>query len=393
MKSVGLFAGIGGIELGFKSAKIDCVHLCEINPGAAEVLERSFKGVPLTYDVKELTALPDTDIVAGGFPCQNLSLAGDNKGIHGEKSGLVNDFFRLIKSMRKKPTWIALENVPFMLWQRKGEAMRYVTGLFDDFGYRWAYRVVDARSWGRPQRRRRVLFVASQTEDPRSVLFADEAIADYDTDHGDAPCGFYWTEGKRGLGWAPNATPTIKGGSTIGIPSLPAIWFRSTGDLATPDICDAERLQGFRAGWTDVEVAGKAIKMGFRCSMVGNAVSVPMAKWLGSRLVKPGTYATERTMSQFISGVWPNAAWGAPGEVFPVNISEFPKKLTYTGLDVFLKYPTKPLSVKASSGFLKRARSGKTRFADGFLQAVEAHIKKEEATQNGEVPELTLEKV
>ncbi|BCR03077.1 putative BsuMI modification methylase subunit YdiP [Desulfuromonas versatilis] len=374
MKSVGLFAGIGGVELGFERAGIQCVHLCEINEGAAEVLKRGFPGVPLSYDVKKLTTIPDVDIVAGGFPCQNLSLVGDNKGIHGEKSGLVNDFFRLIESKRKKPTWIVLENVPFMLWQRKGEAMRYVIGLLEGLGYRWAYRVVDARAFGRPQRRRRVLFAASRTEDPRTVLFSDEAFADYDTDHGNSPCGFYWTEGRAGLGWAPNATPTLKGGSSVGIPSLPAIWFRRTGELATPHICDAERLQGFRAGWTDVEVNGKPIRLGFRCGMVGNAVSVPMAKWLGGRLVKPGTYESDRTMPQYDGGVWPNAAWGEKGKVFPVEITEYPKKYKYKGLEEFLKYPTKPLSERAASGFLKRARSGKLRFAEGFLEAVEAHI-------------------
>lgn len=377
MKSVGLFAGIGGIELGFERAGIKCTHLCEINQAAATVLRRSFLGVPLTHDVKKLAAIPDAEIVAGGFPCQNLSLVGDKKGIHGEKSGLVNEFFRLVESKRKKPTWIVLENVPFMLWQKKGEAMRYVISLLDNLGYNWAYRVVDARAFGRPQRRRRVLFVASKIADPREVLFADEAIADYDTDHGDAPCGFYWTEGRAGLGWAPNGTPTLKGGSSVGIPSLPAIWFRKSGKLVTPHICDAERLQGFRAGWTDVEVEGKPVKLGFRCGMVGNAVSVPMAEWLGGRLVKPGAFMMSRTMPRFDGGVWPNAAWGTKGKVFPVEISEFPKKLKYIGLEEFLKYPTGSLSVRAASGFLKRAHSGKLRFADGFLDAVKIHIERQ----------------
>lgn len=375
MKSVGLFAGIGGFELGFERAGIECAHLCEIEDAAASVLKTKFPHVPFSRDIREMKSLPDADIVAGGFPCQNLSLVGDNAGINGEKSGLVSEFFRLIDRKKPKPRWIVLENVPFMLWQKKGEAMRYVIGALEQQNYKWAYRVVDARAFGKPQRRRRVLFVASQTEDPKEVLFADESFADYDTDQGDTPCGFYWTEGRAGLGWAPDATPTLKGGSGLGIPSLPAIWFRKSGTLATPNIYDAERLQGFSAGWTDVEVDGKKVRLGKRCNLVGNAVSVPMSKWLGSRLMSPGEYVADRTMPEFTSGVWPNAAFGGDGRVFPVKISEFPKKYKYQGLESFLKYPTKPLSVRASTGFLKRANAGRLRFAEGFLDSVELHIK------------------
>jgi DNA (cytosine-5)-methyltransferase 1 len=98
-----------------------------------------------------------------------------------------------------------------------------------------------------PQRRERVLFVATTTEvDPASVLLTDEVEPCLAPTNLDAYAhGFYWTEGIRGLGWAPDSIPTLKNGSTVGIPSPPAILFPS-GDVITPDVQDAERLQGFR---------------------------------------------------------------------------------------------------------------------------------------------------
>src|SRR5262245_59574290 len=100
---------------------------------------------------------------------------------------------------------------------------------------------------GIPQRRERVYIVASRVGDPRDVLLVDDAGAPEAPDlerWRSVACGFYWTEGLRGLGWAFDAVPTLKGGSTIGIPSPPAIVLRS-GAIVQPDIRDAERLQGF----------------------------------------------------------------------------------------------------------------------------------------------------
>jgi DNA (cytosine-5)-methyltransferase 1 len=376
MKSTGLFAGIGGFELGFHKAGIDCEMLCEIDDAAVSILNKAFPGVEIVRDIRNLKKIPQSDIIAGGFPCQNLSLVGDKTGINGAQSSLVNEFFRLVSVQRRKPKWLVLENVPFMLWQKKGEAVRHVISQFELLGYSWAYRVIDSRSFGLPQRRRRVLFVASKEEDPRDVLLSDEVLRDFDNDDGLAPCGFSWTEGRAGLGWAANAVPTLKGGSSIGIPSLPAIWFRNTGVIATPHICDAERLQGFVSDWTKVTVHGAPLRDGYRCKLVGNAVNVPLAVWLGRRLKKPGVFNESRTSGEYTGGTWPNAAWGGKGKAFGVKISEYPIARKYIDLEHFLRHPTKMLSHKAASGFLKRAREGSLNFADGFLEAVENHIQR-----------------
>ena len=222
-RMVGLFAGIGGLELGLAEHGWRSELLCEIDPGAQAVLAARFRGVALHADVTTLRALPPgTELVAAGFPCQDLSQAGRTAGIRGARSGLVDEVFRLVKRKRG-PRWLLIENVPFMLQLGQGAAMRHITDALAALGYTWAYRLVDARAFGLPQRRQRVLMLASRTEDPRTVLFGDDAARAPRCRPFLHPCGFYWTEGIRGLGWAVNAVPTLKGGSTIGIASPPAV--------------------------------------------------------------------------------------------------------------------------------------------------------------------------
>ncbi|HKO94624.1 MAG TPA: DNA cytosine methyltransferase, partial [Polyangiaceae bacterium] len=274
----GLFAGIGGIELGLQRAGHSSGLLCELDTGAAAVLEEHFAGVPLHADVRALPRLPKSiELLTAGFPCQDLSQAGRTAGISGARSGLVQEVFRLLRA-RRTP-WLLIENVPFMLQLGKGEALELILSELESLGYRWAYRVVNSQAFGLPQRRQRVYLLAALEADPRSVLFADEAgaaPASRSRSRG-APrsaskaCGFYWTEGIRGLGWAEDGVPTLKGGSTIGIPSPPAIVLPD-GRIVKPDIRDAERLQGFAADWT--LPALRTSKSGHRWKLVGNAVTV-----------------------------------------------------------------------------------------------------------------------
>jgi len=154
LRVAGLFAGIGGVELGLSRAGHHSELLCEWEPTAQRVLRARFPSVDLRGDVRDLKSLPDVDLVTAGFPCQDLSQAGRTAGIRGERSGLVTEVFRLLD--KTNPRWLLLENVPFMLQLDAGEAMRYLTTALTDRGYRWAYRVVDTRAFGLPQRRRRV---------------------------------------------------------------------------------------------------------------------------------------------------------------------------------------------------------------------------------------------
>jgi DNA (cytosine-5)-methyltransferase 1 len=161
LRVAGLFAGIGGIELGLHAAGHETVLLCDFESASQAVLAERFRGVPLVGDVRELIALPRVDVVAAGFPCQDLSQAGRTAGINGERSGLVSEVFRLMR--QSDAQWLLLENVPFMLQLERGEAMHFLTSSLEELGFRWAYRVVDARAFGLPQRRQRVVLLASRT--------------------------------------------------------------------------------------------------------------------------------------------------------------------------------------------------------------------------------------
>jgi DNA (cytosine-5)-methyltransferase 1 len=371
---VGLFAGIGGIELGLGRSG-HCARLfVENNAHAQAVLRKRFPGVALHSDITDLGSLPpDATLVTAGFPCQDLSQAGQTRGIDGSQSGLVEHVFRLLR--RKRVPNVLVENVPFMLRLQRGQALAYLTTELESLGYLWAYRIVDTRSFGLPQRRQRVFLFASKQYDPRSVLFADEsdgsvvpAARGIRTNKLDATAGgFYWTEGTRGVGFVSEAVPPLKGGSTIGIPSPPAIWVG--GRLYLPDIRDAERLQGFPADWTYLSSDNRARR--HRWKLVGNAVTVPVAAWIGSRLRSPGHATPETGTPISREGPWPSAAWNVGLGIFGAAASQWPQARTWTPLTTFLKYPLNPLSARAAEGFLRRVRVSELSIPDSLLEALE----------------------
>lgn len=370
----GLFAGIGGIELGLSKAGHRTEMLCEIDPGAQEVLRRRL-GVDVFSDVCQMKELPPVDVVTAGFPCQDLSQAGRTAGIEGEQSSLIGEVFRLLRRRKPSPRWLLIENVPFMLQLHRGRAMRYLVDQLEELGFTWAYRVIDARSFGIPQRRQRVVLLASRTEDPRPVLFGCDAREEFTSFTGDQLCGFFWTEGTRGLGWAVDAVPTLKGGSTIGIPSPPAIWDPLDGSISTPDLRDAERLQGFESNWTAPALEVEGVRRGHRWKLVGNAVNVRLAEWAGDRLAK-GDGQTPKSFLLKRGVAWPRAAWGHRGEVYTLDVSMWPVRRPTESLRTFLRFPRVPLSHRAATGFLSRAVVSTLTFQDGFLDDVKLHVER-----------------
>lgn len=387
MSVVSLFSGIGGLEIGLERSGFETNFFCEIDPAATAVLDEWYPEVPIHDDVETLQAIPQCEILTAGFPCQDLSLAGGKAGLGGSRSGLVGEVFRLIRGAKRKPRWLLFENVPYMLVLNRGAGMATLVDILEAEGYRWAYRVVDARSFGLPQRRQRVLLLASQSEDPREVLFADEGVSNPVEDRPSrveiGPAyGFYWTMGKMGAGWAREATPPIKGGSGLGIPSPPAIWLSANDFVGTPQIEDTERLQGFPKGWTSPVLDAPDVRPSARWRLVGNAVCPPMAAWVGERLQRPGHYngGLDRPMPQ---GKWPRAAWGSRGTRRMVKISEWPfLGFSAPALEDFLDAPLKPLSVRAASGFLSRARLSKEiAWSSAFLDSLSVHIERTGAAE------------
>ena len=378
MKIAGMFAGIGGLELGLSQAGHTTSMLCEIWEPARAVLASRLPDVPVERDISTLKALPDdVELLVGGFPCQDLSQAGMTAGIEGTRSSLVGHIFRLLEKQRVP--WVILENVSFMLHLDKGRALATIISAFEELGYRWAYRVVNSLSFV-PQRRQRVIFVATNTDvDPASVVLADDVQPpSTETNLSSQAHGFYWTEGLRGLGWAPDAVPTLKNGSTIGIASPPAILLPD-GRVVTPDIRDAERLQGFPQDWTR---AAAAIRPSLRWALVGNAVTVPVAKWLGERLKEPGEYQCHRDRPLPPDGRWPKAGRFDGSTRYAVEIGAFPVWQRREPLANFLRFEGAPLSARATRGFLSRTERSTLRFAEGFQDALRNHLRN---VEDGEV--------
>ena len=383
MKLVGLFAGIGGVELGLQHAGgFETDLLCECwDPARAVLADRFGRRLQdIHADVAKLRSLPGaTDVVTAGFPCTDLSQAGLTAGIGGAQSGLVTHVFRLLRGAARRgglPSWIVVENVSNMLQLDRGRAMRYLVDELEGLGMRWAYRVVDSRFTGVPQRRRRVVLVASAHEDPRAVLFADDAGARPESDFSSDAFGFYWTEGRGGLGWAQDAVPTLKGGSTIGIPSPPGIWIpanESGKRLVMPEIGDAEELQGFPRDWTTAADGGGR-RNGPRWKLVGNALTVGVAQWLGERLATPGDW-TETGELWDGPKSWPLAAFGADGKVWQVRLSEFPRHQPYRHLlDVIDLEHARPVTHRGAAGFLSRLQEGNLGRYPCFRSDVAEHV-------------------
>lgn len=372
MRVAGLFAGIGGFELGMHRAGHATELVCDVLPAAKAVLAAHFPNVEYRDDITKLRSLPaSVDVICAGFPCQDLSQAGRTAGLEGERSGLIGEVFRLL-SRRRVPT-VIVENVPFMLQLNGGNAMRAIIDEFERRGYRWAYRVVDTFGFGLPQRRERVFLVASRDIDPSRVLLVeDRPLARPKSAMGQLAHGFYWTEGLGGLGWAVDSVPTLKNGSTIGIPSPPAILMPDE-TVIKPGLRDVERLQGFDADWT--QPAEAVVRAAARWGLVGSAVSVPVAEWIGRRLGAMESYDRTRDVEFPLQGKAPKAARFDGRHRFAVRIGTDPLGVRPPSLVDFLsdRDGQMALSLKATLGFLSRTRRAKLRFEPGFIQAIERH--------------------
>ena len=297
-------------------------------------------------------------------------MAGTKKGLYGEKSQIIEALFRLLK-LRPVP-WVVIENVYFMLHLARGMAMTHIVSQLEQMGYRWASRVVDSRGFGLPQRRRRIFLVASTDGDPRNVLLADDSPErQWPKVNLQHPIGFYWTEGRSGHGLTSDAVPPLKTGSGLGIPSPPAVLIPN-GRVVIPSISAVERFQGFPAGWTSILV--KQGRGRHRWRLVGNAVSVPVAEWIGQRLIRPGKYDATNDQPLPNDARWPSAAWNMGGSRMVANVSEHPLIKRRGRISAYATDEWPDLSSRALAGFIRRAREGQLRFPPGFLAALQRNL-------------------
>jgi DNA (cytosine-5)-methyltransferase 1 len=389
-----LFSGIGGIDLGLERAGCEVRWQCEAEERCRELLARRFPGVPCYDDVRTVTDAPGVDVLCGGFPCQDVSVAGRRAGLAGERSGLFHEFARLADSLA--PTWVLIENVPGLLSSghrpncldrecsgcEPGADMGAVLGTLADLGYGWAYRVLDAQYFGVAQRRRRVFIVGCLGDPARAaaVLLEPESCEGHPPPSreagegvagslGSSPAGSGWRSDTDRMTFVPvvgqlggahdgnrndpsaqsfvaetlrshprpgsattgpivpvlafahqaggnrtasgafmeDCSPTLQACQTMAVAfsvredqrtgavyEMPYFSALSSGGgkpgqgypavrqgmavrRLTPTEC--ERLQGFPDGWTE------GFPDSVRYRMLGNAVVVPVAEWIGRRIV------------------------------------------------------------------------------------------------------------
>lgn len=186
--AVSLFAGIGGFDLALERAGVRVVASVEIDKKAQAILKRHFPNTQQFNDVTEVTGEqlilagfnPANGIITGGFPCQDLSVAGKRAGLAGKRSGLFWEICRLIDETGSQT--VILENVPGLLSSNNGRDMAVVLEALVKRGYRVAWRVLDAQYFGVPQRRKRVFIVASLGDSgraPEEILNLREGRARY----------------------------------------------------------------------------------------------------------------------------------------------------------------------------------------------------------------------
>ena len=176
LTAVSLFAGVGGFDLAMTRKGIDVVATVEIDKKCNEVLAKRFPDAKQFTDVKTVTGKelidvgfnPTNGIITGGFPCQDLSVAGKRAGLAGERSGLFWEIRRLVEETQSQ--WFVLENVPGLLSSNGGKDFGVVLGEMANLGYSLGWRVLDAQYFGVPQRRRRVFIVGNRSGNPERIL-------------------------------------------------------------------------------------------------------------------------------------------------------------------------------------------------------------------------------
>lgn len=346
-----LFAGIGGFDLGYHQAGMRCAWQVEIDASARSVLAHHWSDVPRLTDVRECGAhnLAPVDVICGGFPCQDLSVAGNRAGLAGKRSGLFYQMTRIVNELR--PLLLTWENVPGLLSSNRGGDFAAVLMELERIGYVGGWTTLDAQWFGVAQRRQRIFGVFARAdlgaERCAEILSLRSRMPGHSETRPAARTDVAARTGisfkkRGGFGWSETAgiTATLEseGGTHQGGPErVPLTLVASAlsashggaddndaqanhlvavsvsenqrGELRTSDIAaqltvgggkpgqgysaamtsfgvrrltptECERLQGFPDDWT----ADQSDSARYR--QLGNAVAVPVARWLGRQIVR-----------------------------------------------------------------------------------------------------------
>lgn len=272
-----LFSGIGGLEPSNGSP----ILFCERDEASREVLSRAHPGVTLHDDVRTLKA-PSADFILGGWPCQDLSIAGLMAGLDGAQSGLFYELCRIVKESGAHTA--VMENVPGLLSNRQGSDFRAVLTALSSIGLTHiAWRTINSAEVGLPQFRERVFIVASRDKDRALAVHTSKLDRKRSKEggHNMAVLGFYWTASARSMCFRKDAVPALKVGapSEKGGTSPVAVFYGKTVRKLTPE--EAIRIQGFDAGLVSGMQYGDVLRM------AGDAVSRPVGAFVVDSAFNP----------------------------------------------------------------------------------------------------------
>jgi DNA (cytosine-5)-methyltransferase 1 len=200
MNVLDLFSGIGGFSLGLERAGMRTVAFCEIDPHAREVLKKHWPQVPIFTDVSELKKdhiNENIEVIAGGFPCQDISTAGLGAGLSGSRSGLWFEYHRLIEEIR--PRYAIIENVSVLRRRGLGEVLRSLAQI----GYDAEWHCIPASALGAPHQRDRIWIMAyPHSAQCKGSRLSSRTYAQY----ADA-CSAGWWETEPSVGRVANGVP------------------------------------------------------------------------------------------------------------------------------------------------------------------------------------------
>ena len=260
-----LFAGIGGFDLGFEQAGFATRWQVEINDTCRAVLADRFPHAKQFADVR--TCLPDlspVDVIVGGFPCQDVSIAGKRRGLAGKRTGLFFDAMRIVDSL--KPRWVVLENVTGLLNSNDGKDFQTVIQSLAECGYLGAWRVLNAAYFGVPTKRRRVFMVAGLGELPPAEFMADTA-----------PVGML----------AQTCDPTQQEPHVTLLAGIYAAGIdRAGSDIIVVRNGRGEMVERARAAANNGLCLGLDETNAAQARAAGNAVCPPVARWIAEKLIK-----------------------------------------------------------------------------------------------------------
>lgn len=264
-----LFTGIGGFDLGFEQAGLETKWQVENDESCLRVLDKRWPNVRRFGDVRQVGRhnLESVDVISGGFPCQDLSTSqnGRKGGLRARRSGLFFEAARIIGEFQ--PKWFVLENVLGLLSSNEGKDIKTVITSLSQCGYCVAWRVLDSKYFGIPQGRRRVFIVGSfGNPSAAKVLFEDFAQVEQSYEKEAPPQTL-----------VPVAiNPYQHGSNGIGI-SRTVHTLDSRPDRIVLAPFDPDGMGD------DAGVPEELDKDRYR--VLGNAVSVPVASWIGRRLM------------------------------------------------------------------------------------------------------------